>query len=208
MNQQINLYSIEFRPETNAFQSMFMFQAAAILIVALTCIYLYASHEVSGVDQEIELVARLENAALERLQTVGPLITSLTGERTWAEQLEEASQTLAERQAVLNLIQSTALGKTDGFSAQLHALSRQDVDGIWLTRIALSGDGAATRIEGKTFRAELIPAYVQDLTAEVSFSKLRFHRFQIDHALDREDNTLTFSMDSQVLLALNSKSNR
>lgn len=208
MNQQINLYSAEFRPETNAFQSMFMFQAAAILVVALTCIYLFASHEVSGVDQEIELVARLENAALERLRTVGPLITSITGERTWAEQLDEASQTLAQRQAVLNLIQSTALGKTDGFSSQLRALSRQDVDGIWLTRVALSGDGASTRIEGKTFRAELIPAYVQDLTAEPSFSNLRFHRFQIDHAADRDGNALTFSMDSQVLLALNSKRDR
>jgi hypothetical protein len=203
MQQEINLYGSEFRPETNAFQSIFMFQAAALLIVALTCIYLFARHEVSGVDAEIELVARLESAAIERLQTVGPLITSITGEQTWAQQLDEATRMLAERQSILNLIQSTALGKTDGFSAQLRALSRQDVDGVWLTRILLSSAGQATRIEGRAFRAELIPVYVQDLTAEPSFSQLRFHRFQIDNPLNAADSALVYSMDSQVLTARN-----
>lgn len=203
IRQQINLYSAEFRPETNAFQSIFMFQAAAVMVVALAGIFLFARHEVSAVDEEIELVSRLEAAALERLQTVGPLIMSLTGEQTWAEQLDDAYRTLAERQAVLNLIQSTALGKADGFSGQLRALARQDVDGIWLTRIVLSGAGASTRIEGKAFRAELIPAYVQDLTAEPAFSRLRFHRFQIDNPLADDETALTFSMDSQVLAANN-----
>ncbi len=201
MDQQINLYTAEFRPETNAFQSMFMFQAAGILVLALVCITLFARHEVSGVDQEIEQVAQQESAAIERLQSVGPLIASMTGERTWAEQLADATRTLAERQAVLNLIRSTTLGNTDGFSSQLYALARQDVDGIWLTRIKLAGDMQSTRIEGRAFRAELIPAYVQHLTDEVAFSNLRFHRFQIDSPLDESNSALTFSMDSQVLVA-------
>lgn len=201
MNQQINLYTAEFRPETNAFQSMFMFQAAGILIFALMCISLYARHEVSGVDREIELVAQLESSAIERLQSVGPLIASMTGERTWAEQLDDATRMLAERQAVLNLVKSTSLGNTDGFSSQLYALARQDVDGIWLTRIVLASATQTTRIEGRAFRAELIPAYVQDLTDEPAFSNLRFHRFQIDSPVDDDGSALTFSMDSQVLIA-------
>ena len=201
MNQQINLYTAEFRPETNAFQSMFMFQAAGILIFALMCITFYARHEVAGVDRETELVAQLETTAIERLQSVGPLIASMTGERTWAEQLEDATRMLAERQAVLNLVKSTSLGNTDGFSGQLFALARQDVDGIWLTRIVLASATQSTRIEGRTFRAELIPAYVQDLTDEPAFSNLRFHRFQIDSPVDDDGSALRFSMDSQVLIA-------
>ncbi len=201
MDQQINLYTAEFRPETNAFQSMFMFQAAGILIFALLCITLFARHEVSGVDREIELVAKLETSAIERLQSVGPLIASMTGERTWTEQLDDATRMLAERQAVLNLIRSTTLGNTDGFSGKLYALARQDVDGIWLTRIMLAAGTQSTRIEGRAFRAELIPAYVQDLTDEPAFSNLRFHRFQIDSPLDDSGSALTFSMDSQVLVA-------
>lgn len=201
MDQQINLYTAEFRPETNAFQSMFMFQAVGILVFSLLCISLYARHEVNGVDREIELVGQLEAAAIERLQSVGPLIASITGERTWAEQLEEATRTLGERQAVLNLIRSTSLGDTDGFSGQLEALARQDIDGIWLTRIVLAGRNRSTRIEGRTYRAELIPAYVQSLTDEAAFSDLRFHRFQIDSPLEDDGSALTFSMDSKVVAA-------
>ncbi len=202
MKQQINLYRPEFRPETNAFQSAFMFQAAGIMLLALLVIYVFARSELSSIEDEFEIVARQEAAALERLQNVRPLITAVTGEQSWSEQLEEASRTLAERQAALSLIQGTSLGDTKGFSRHLRALARQDIDGVWLTHIVLSALGDQTRIEGRAVRAELIPLYVQNLTAEPAFEKQRFHRFQIDNP-DDDDPWLTFSMDSRQLIAGN-----
>ncbi|MDX1517869.1 MAG: hypothetical protein R3288_13575 [Woeseiaceae bacterium] len=199
MNQQINLYTAEFRPDSNAFQSMFMFQAVGILMLALLVIYAFARHEVAQVDDEIRIVEKLEAAAIERLQAVGPLIAALTGEQSWLEQLESAERMLAQRQAVLNLVQGTSLGNTDGFSAQLRALSRQDVDGIWLTHIVLSGQGDRTRLEGRAFRPELIPVYVQDLTSEPAFASQRFHRFEIDNPMDDGGSEMRFSMHSEVL---------
>lgn len=196
MKQQINLYLPEFRPETNAFQSMFIVQAAGILLVALMLIYVFARQGVAGIDQELEIVARQEVVALERLQSVGPLITSITGEQSWAEQLDDAARMLAERQAALNLIQGTRLGDTDGFSRHLRALARQDLDGIWLTHIVLSATGDQTRLEGRAIRAELIPLYVQDLTSEPAFAAQRFHRFEIDNPPDDGESALMFSMES------------
>ncbi len=196
MKQQINLYLPEFRPETNAFQSMFIVQAAGILLVALMLIYVFARQGVAGIDQELEIVARQEVVALERLQSVGPLITSITGEQSWAEQLDDAARMLAERQAALNLIQGTRLGDTDGFSRHLRALARQDLDGIWLTHIVLSATGDQTRLEGRAIRAELIPLYVQDLTSEPAFAAQRFHRFEIDNPPDDGESALVFSMES------------
>ena len=196
MKQQINLYLPEFRPETNAFQSMFIVQAAGVLLVALMLIYVFARQGVAGIDQELEIVARQEVVALERLQSVGPLITSITGEQSWAEQLDDAARMLAERQAALNLIQGTRLGDTDGFSRHLRALARQDLDGIWLTHIVLSATGDQTRLEGRAIRAELIPLYVQDLTSEPAFAAQRFHRFEIDNPPDDGESALVFSMES------------
>ena len=205
MNQQINLYRAEFRPETNAFRSLFMFQAAGVVMLALILMYGFARQGISGIDQELEIVARQEAAALERLQSIRPLITAITGEQSWTEQLEEASRTLAERQAVLGLIQGTTLGEAKGFSRHLRALARQEIDGIWLTRIVLSALGDKTRLEGRAIRAELIPLYVQDLTAEPAFAEQRFHRFQIDNPTEEGQSALTFSMDSQILLASNAR---
>lgn len=172
------------------------------MLLALLVIYVFARSELSSIEDEFEIVARQEAAALERLQNVRPLITAVTGEQSWSEQLEEASRTLAERQAALSLIQGTSLGDTKGFSRHLRALARQDIDGVWLTHIVLSALGDQTRIEGRAVRAELIPLYVQNLTAEPAFEKQRFHRFQIENP-DDDDPWLTFSMDSRQLIAGN-----
>ena len=127
--------------------------------------------------------------------------TSMTGETNWAEQLDDSLRLLAERQAVLELIQGSTFGETQGFSRHLRALARQNVDGIWLTHIILSGHGDKTRLEGRAIRAELIPLYVQELTAETAFSAQRFHRFQIESPTEDGETALRFSMNSDVLLA-------
>ena len=201
IKQQINLYRAEFRPETNAFQSVFMFQAAGVLVLVLMLLYAFAHRGVTGIDEELSVVARQEAAAIERLENVRPLITAVTGEQSWSAQLEEAASTLAERQAVLAMIQGSTFGDTKGFSRHLRALSRQDLDGLWITRLVLSALGDRTRIDGRAIRAELIPLYVQNLAAEPAFAEQRFHQFQIDNPVDDDEPALTFSMNSQDLVA-------
>ncbi|MBU2675796.1 MAG: hypothetical protein KJP16_01845 [Gammaproteobacteria bacterium] len=201
MNQQINLYQAQYHPRTRMFPALFMVQAAGILVFAMLLMYAFAQQRMGGVEQELEIVARQEVVATERLQNIGPLINAVTGETNWSEQLDDSLRMLAERQAVLNLIQGSTLGDTQGFSRHLHALARQDIDGLWLTHIVLSALGDKTRLEGRAIRAELVPLYVQGLAAEKPFATQRFHRFQIDSPVDDEEMALMFSMDSDVLLA-------
>ncbi len=65
----------------------------------------------------------------------------------------------------------------------------------------LSALGDKTRLEGRAIRAELIPLYVQELTAETPFADQRFNRFQIDSPVDDDESALRFSMDSEALAA-------
>lgn len=208
MNQQINLFQPEFRPQTRLFPAGFMLQATAIVLLGITLMYFFAEQRITSVEQELVTVARQESIVLERLQNIGPLINAVTGETNWSEQLDEGLRMLAERQAVLNLIQGSTLGDTRGFSRHLAALSRQDLDGLWLTHIALSALGDKTRLEGRALRAELIPLYVQGLASEAPFAEQRFHHFQIDNPVDDADAALLFSMDSDVLLAADARGRR
>ncbi|MCP4299331.1 MAG: hypothetical protein GY783_01990 [Gammaproteobacteria bacterium] len=201
MNQQINFYQPQFRPQTRMFPAWFMLQAAGVLIFSMFLMYVFAQQRIGGIEQELEIVARQEAVALDRLQSIGPLINSVTGEKNWSEQLDDSLRMLAERQAVLNLIQGSTLGDSKGFSRHMRALARQDIDGLWLTHIVLSALGDKTRLEGRAIRAELIPLYVQGLTDEAPFAEQRFQRFQIDSPADDEGTALLFSMDSDVLLA-------
>jgi len=208
VNQQINLFQPEFRPQTRLFPAGFMLQATAIVLLGITLMYFFAEQRITSVEQELVTVARQESIVLERLQNIGPLINAVTGETNWSEQLDEGLRMLAERQAVLNLIQGSTLGDTRGFSRHLAALSRQDLDGLWLTHIALSALGDKTRLEGRALRAELIPLYVQGLASEAPFAEQRFHHFQIDNPVDDADAALLFSMDSDVLLAADARGRR
>jgi len=201
MNQQINLYQPQYHPQTRMFPAWFMLQSTGILLCAMFLLYSFAQQRITGVEQELEIVSRQESAALDRLQNIGTLIKSVTGETNWAAQLDDSLRMLAERQAVLNLIQGSTLGDTEGFSRHLNALARQDIDGIWLTRIVLSAQGDQTRLEGRAIRAELIPEYVQYLTAEAPFAEQRFHRFRIDNPSDDGETAVRFSMNSDAVLA-------
>lgn len=202
MKQQINLYQVQYRPRMTVFPTWFMLQATGILLFGMLLMYVFAQQRIDGIEQELEIVARQESIALERLQNIGPLINAVTGETNWSEQLDDSLRMLAERQAVLNLIQGSTLGDTRGFSRHLRALARQDIDGLWLTHIVLSALGDETRLEGRATHAELIPLYVQGLTIEAPFAEQRFHRFQIDSPVDDKESALRFSMDSNVLLAV------
>lgn len=208
MNQQINLYQPQFQPQTRIFPAWFMLQASGILLLAMLLTYGFAQQRIAGIEQELEVVTRQESAAIERLQNIGPLIKAVTGEKNWSEQLDDSLRMLAERQAVLNLIQGTTLGDTQGFSRHLQALARQDVEGVWLTSLALSAQGDKTRLEGRAIRAELIPVYVQDVTAEAPFAEQRFHRFRIDKPDEDNEAALHFSMNSDVQLVADTASNQ
>lgn len=206
MIQQINLYQSEFLPQRNMFAASFMLQVSAIILVAMTIMYGYASQRVSATERELEIVARQETAAIERLQNLKPLITAVTGERSWSEQLDDALQSMQERQAVLSLVQGATHSETQGFSHHLRALARQDIEGLWLTRIVLSALGDKTRLEGRTLRAELVPLYVQDLTSNPPFAAQRFSRFRIERPLEPGEYALHFSMDTESMLAADSGS--
>lgn len=200
MKQQINLYQVKYRPQTRMFPASIMLQVAGVSLFGMLLLFAFAQQRVAGIEQEMKVVARQESVALERLQDIGPLIHAVTGETNWSEQLDDSLRMLAERQAVLNLIQGSTLGDTKGFSRHMRALARQDVDGLWLTHIVLSALGDKTKLEGRAIRAELIPLYVQGLTIEAPFAEQRFNRFQIDSPADDEGTALKFSMDSEVLL--------
>lgn len=207
MKQQINLYQPQYRPQTRMFPAWFMLQATAALVLGMALMYAFAQQRIDAIEQELVVVARQESLALERLQNIGPLINSVTGEKNWSEQLDDSLRMLAERQAVLNLIQGSTLGDTKGFSRHMQSLARQDIEGLWLTRIVLSALGDKTRLEGRAIRAELIPLYVQGLTDEAPFAEQRFLRFQIDSPADDEETSLRFSMDSDILLASDARPN-
>jgi hypothetical protein len=68
---------------------------------------------------------------------------------------------------------------TSGFSAQLEALGRQQVDGLWLRRIVLSAGDKRLALAGATQDASLVAQYLAALAAEPTLGGARFDHFQL-----------------------------
>jgi len=197
MQQQINFYQRSFRPQTPFFSGAVITQSLAAVAIMMLVSYGYAWQRVEAMQSELQLVARQETAALERLKKLGPIINSVTGETSLAAQMEDALQTLENKQFMLSLVNGSTLGDTQGFSRHLRSLALQNLDGLWLTQITLSGTGAKTQLRGRAQRPELVPTYVQALAGERPFAEQRFQQFQINRPNDTADDIVEFAMSSE-----------
>lgn len=202
MRQQINFYRAEFRNTKTTFAATSIVAGCATAVAAMLVVYVFAVGQLSGIDKELQIFSHQENAALQRLEQMQPLIGALSGEQTWAQRLDDATRALEEKQLVLSLVQGSTLGDTLGFSRYLRSLARQDTDGLWLTRISLSALGNRNRLQGKALRAELVATYLQRLADEPPFARQRFNQFQIEGPEDG-DSAVTFSMNSDDQLVAN-----
>ncbi len=200
MRQQINFYRADFRSEDQIFAAATLLIGCGVIMLAMLLTYVFALRQLSSIASELQIVRNQETAAIERLQNLRPAITAVSGDKTWAERLDDATRSLREKQLVLSLVQGSTLGDTQGFSRHLRSLARRDTDGLWLTHISLSALGDQTRLEGQALRAELVPAYLQSLAEEPPFATQRFHQFQIDGPEEPTGGIVTFSMSSEAQL--------
>lgn len=72
------------------------------------------------------------------------------------------------------MLDSGALGSTQGFAPVFVGFSRLASADLWLTGFSVSHGGADIEIRGRMFDAARLPAYVQRLSAEPAFQGRRF----------------------------------
>lgn len=199
MNQQLNFYQAEFCSREQLFGAMTVLKLCGVLVLAMVLTSTLAARKVRSSESEFQTIILQEKAAVERLEKLQPLLGADGGSQTWAARLEKATNSLEQKKLVLSLVQGSTLGDTKGFSRYLKSLARQDTNELWLTQIDLSALGDRTRLEGKSLRAELVPAYLQNLAEEPPFAQQRFHQFQINGAEGFRGGVVTFSMDNAGL---------
>ena len=203
MEQQINFYRSDFIKKERNFSSASMLMICGAFVVLMVAAYGFATYQFTAIKLELKTAKGEEKAAIVRLENFQPTLESSSGDVTWSERLEEAQRMFRDQQLVLTMVRDSAWGDTYGFSRHLNSLARQNTDGLWLSYIRLSALGDDTQLEGTALRADLVPAFLQDLALEPPFSAQRFNQFQIERPEDEEGGAkqasgsmVTFSMNS------------
>lgn len=198
MKQQINLYKGSLRRERATFSAVAMSASIAVCALGLAAGWFLANRHADAIGYELQVVHQQEAAAARRLEELTRILASQDDDEHKSTSLNDALEALARRERLLELIAGPDVGAAAGFSTPLRGLAQHGMDGLWLTRIEVSGPNMRTTLEGHATAARLVPEYLLGLSAQGVLSGQRFDRFEIEQSEDEKDTTVRFSMTSEI----------
>lgn len=199
MKQQINLYTEDMRPRQELFTAT---RLAGVVLAALIFVVIsagYASWQASGSGADRQ-AAQVRLAEIR--SDLADVVTQLEGrtvDPALAAELERLNLDLQNRVALITRLENLALRGAQGFSPLLTGLSRQAVDGVWLTSLEVDREPGNLVLRGLTEDGGLVPYYLEQLRLEPAFAGRRFRQFRLEQIEDRK-GVLGFSVGSAIAI--------
>jgi hypothetical protein len=166
VSQQINLFNPIFLKQKKIFTALPMAEALGVIVAGALLLDWYAGRNVAQLEQEAAsgktLLAEREQRLVKANTQFAPRAASVTLQA----ELNAAELELKSLHNVESVLKGGALGDTAGYAEYFRALSRQNVSGLWLTGVSISGAGNDIGLRGRAMQATMIPNYVARLTGE------------------------------------------
>jgi hypothetical protein len=179
VSQQINLYQPIFRKEEKKFSTVAMLQAAGLVAIGVVAIYGYSWWQNGELKKELKRVEQNQTTAAKRLAEVtekfgqGGKLSPLDME------IARLESEIVSRRRIQEALQSGVFSNTLGFSDYFISFARQHIHGIWLTGVDITGAAEQMILSGRSTSPELVPRYMQKLSAEKPLSGIVFNVFQM-----------------------------
>jgi Tfp pilus assembly protein PilN len=182
--QQVNLYQ-ETAPPWRPFGSATLALAVVAVGGCLAVIWGYSAWQVDRLQQAVGGLQHQQQAQQAMLSALGSLPGSGGGATDLQSRIQELDAELAMRERALALLQGATVGSTSGFSAELAALARHPMPGLWLRQITLSDLTGSMSLSGETMDPDRVPRYLHALGTERSLAGMRFDRLAIQRPQTR-----------------------
>lgn len=180
MNQAVNLYTEDMRPRRDPLSlnrvAGFALGAFAVIVFA----GFYTSWQASlAVDARLLAEARVESLR-NQVTTASERLAARTEDPALQAELERLSAAIRGRDELVQRVEQLAARSVEGFSSYLVGLSRQAVEGVWLTALEVDREYNSLALEGLTEDGSLVPLYLEQLRAEPAFAGRRFSHFGLE----------------------------
>ncbi len=187
IQQQVNLYHPIFRKQEKKFSAKAMFQAGAAVVGGIVLMYAYSAWQLGSLRQHSAQIDREMAAATKQIEQMGKQFAGRQADPALQNEIKRLEALVDTSQRLRGILQHERLGNTVGFSDHLIAFARQHVAGVWLTGVSIQGGGADLTVEGRTTDPELVPKYLQKLSAENSLSGTQFQTFVMNRPDEKPD---------------------
>ena len=166
MSQQINLFNPIFLKQKKVFTALPMVEALGVIVAGALLLTWYAGQRVADLELSAEagktLLADRERRLVEANKQFAPRQKSAI----LAMDLAQAEVELRSLKQVESVLRDGTLGNAAGYAEYFRALSRQNVNGLWLTGVSIVGAGNDIGVQGRAMQPTLIPAYIARLKSE------------------------------------------
>lgn len=207
MQQQINLYLKIDRKQVDRFNvvNILIGMAALAVVLLLVC----AGIGISNATLEQQLAQRqseLETLKKE-VETSRETLRQLSDVRELDSAIARVGRDAQVKRRVIGKLAAMPEEANGGFSALLAALGESPIAGMWFTNIGFDGGGESVILKGETRTPELLPEYLQQLSAQPAFSGRRFSvlRMQQHAASEGKVEALAFELHSNRAPLLDAK---
>ncbi len=197
--QQVNLYrGREDANALNASAKLLLLSGIAVLL-AVALLAVAGEFYLSGVSDDRDRVAqRLRQRQVELTEVQETLKRPELDPFLQAElaRLQVAAQRLRSNLHALRQHRETGAG---GFSEVFGGLARNTLNGLWLSRVALSAGGDEMWLRGRTNQPALIPKLLQTLAAEQAFAGRSFRKVSFERRAEEPGSPVDFELRSAQL---------
>jgi hypothetical protein len=166
VSQQINLFNPIFLKQKKIFTALPMAEALGVIVAGALLLNWYAAQRVADLQREADEGKALLAVREQRLVKANAQFAPRAKDSRLETELAEAQAELKALHDVSSVLQGGALGNTAGYAEYFRAFSRQNVSGLWLTGVTISGAGNDIGVQGRAMQATLIPNYIARLTGE------------------------------------------
>jgi Tfp pilus assembly protein PilN len=178
LRQQVNLYQ-ETAPPWRPFGSATLALAVAAVSGCLAVIWGYGTWQVDHLQRAVGALQHQQQAQQAMLSALGSLPGGDGGATDLQSRIQELNAELAAGQHALAVLQGATVGSTSGFSAQLTALARHPMEGLWLQQITVSDVTGSMSLQGEVTDPDKVPRYLHALGTERTLAGMRFDRLAI-----------------------------
>lgn len=196
MIQQINLYQPVFRQPRKVFSLTTMLQIAGIVLVGMLTIYAIGRWQLSQLSEQAQALHQQTQQAQQQLTELSKAAKAQQAKRDALQsEIGTLQDRLAQRQAAFKQLQNMDLSQPGGFSAQLTALGKAAIPGVWLTGIQTDGANRTLTLQGAARRADLIPAYLATLGEQPTYHGTRFKTLSMERD-SKSHGIVTFTVSN------------
>jgi hypothetical protein len=166
MSQQINLFNPIFLKQKKVFTAVPMAEALVAIVAGVLLLTWYANRSVGELEQSAKAGKTLLAERERRLVNANAQFAPRQKSPALAAELAQAEVELKALHDVEAVLRGGVLGNTAGYAEYFRAFSRQNVSGLWLTGLTISGAGNDIGVQGRAMQPTMIPNYIARLTGE------------------------------------------